>query len=60
MNAAQEQFGSNPFQALAGSRPSPSQNSTAAQGGPVPNPWAPPTAAPGFIVYGLFVVVKRH
>jgi ubiquilin len=42
LNAAQEQFGSNPFQALAGGRQNSSQNNSAASGGSVPNPWAPP------------------
>ncbi len=44
LNAAQEQFGSNPFQALAGSRgTNSSQNTTGERSGPLPNPWAPPS-----------------
>ena len=63
MNAAQEQFGSNPFQALAGSRSGSSQNSSATQGGPVPNPWAPPSQTTGrshvFKILGCLVVKKK-
>ena len=49
LNAAQDQFGSNPFQALGGNAagtgeagnaaPSSSENAT-----PMPNPWQPPSS----------------
>ena len=54
LNAAQEQFGSNPFQALAGSRPS--QSATGEHSGPLPNPWAQaPQPAAGKLEHSSFV-----
>jgi len=48
LNAAQEQFGSNPFQALgpAGGNNA-SQPATGENSAPLPNPWAPPSTTGG-------------
>lgn len=44
LNAAQEQFGSNPFQALGNNGAGTSQPSTGENSAPLPNPWGGPSS----------------
>ena len=43
LNAAQDQFGSNPFQALSSNNEANSQQTTDENTAPLPNPWSPPS-----------------
>ena len=57
LNAAQDQFGSNPFQALSGNNSSTPQQTTDENTAPLPNPWGPPPSSnTGKLYYEVFCI----
>lgn len=61
LNAAQDQFGSNPFQALSGNAENRTPEQTTDENtAPLPNPWSPPSnTSSGTSVHKVYLEMSR-